>query len=202
MFKLELSCEELVALAAQGEVASAGTVHFDNVAAATLGGFVIVSYEPLELAALKPPRDLEVAVAVPDIKLPAKKTKMMRSILPKTVNFRNATSNVSHASLFVAGMALSNIPMIGRAMTDLIVEPVRSKNIPMFASVKMAAIEAGSSGVAISGAGPTVVALCDRTQVNVKHVARAMKDAFEEGGIDCEEYTTKPSDGAKVTEVR
>jgi len=202
IFKLKLCSEELVTLAAQGEVASAGTAHYDNVAAATLGGFVIVTRDPLKLARLKPPPDLEVAIAIPKVELPREKTKMMRNILPKSVDFHNVTNNVSRASLFVAGVALSNIEMMGQAMKDSIVEPVRSKNIPLFDSVKIAAIKAGASGVAISGAGPTIVALCNRTKVDTRDVSRAMKDAFGEGGVACEEYAAKTSSGPKVIEVR
>jgi homoserine kinase len=200
MFNLELPAEDMVALAGQGEIASAATAHFDNVAAATLGGFVIVSHQPRPIA-LKPPRDLEVAVAIPNIELPQKKTKAMRDILPQTVPLRDVTDNMFHAALFISGIFRSDIAMMGEAMKDLIVEPVRSKSIPKFQSVKNAAIEAGAAGVAISGAGPALVALCDRTLTNTKDVAKAMSDAFEEGHVACEHFATKPSNGAKVLKI-
>jgi len=198
LFSLNLNNEELIALAGQGEIASTGTVHFDNVAAAALGGFVVVSHEPFGLVRLTPPRDLEIAVAVPNIHLHKEKTKEMRNILPKTVGFRSMTINVSHASLFAAATAQSDIEMMGRAMSDVIVEPVRSRNIPNFSRVKTAAIDAGAVGVAISGAGPAIVALCNKTQVKTGQVAHAMKEAFEKADVTCEEYTTTPSNGAKV----
>jgi homoserine kinase len=202
MFGLELSPEDLVGLAAYGEVASAGVPHYDNAAAAVLGGFVVVSQEPLRVAHLKPPSNLEVAVAIPKIELPKEKTKNMRRIIPRVVELDHTVSNVAHASLFVAGMALSDIGMIGAAMSDSIVEPVRSRAIPMFASAKTAALETGASGFAISGAGPTVIALCNGIEVNTKDVAKAMKEAFENGGVPCEAYTTKPSGGGAVKERR
>jgi homoserine kinase len=118
MFGLALSSKNLVELAAYGELASTGSVHFDNAAAAVLGGFVAVSREPLIFASLKPPTDLEVAVAIPELQLPEEKTKMMRDILPKTVDLARVTYNVAHASLLVAGMAISDIRMIGNAMSD------------------------------------------------------------------------------------
>ena len=178
-------------------MASAATVHFDNVAAAMLGGFVLVSRQPRPVA-LKPPRDLEVAVAIPNIELPKKKTKAMRDILPQRVPLPDVTGNMFHAALFISGILQSDIAMMGEAMKDLIVEPVRSKSIPMFQSVKRAAIDAGAAGVAISGAGPSLVALCDRTLTNTKDVAKAMSDGFGEGGIACEHYATKPSSGARI----
>ena len=86
MFGLALSSEDLVELVAYGEIASAGAAHFDNVAVAVLGGFVMVSREPLLFANLKPPMDLEVALAIPKVGLPKEKTKTMRKILPRVVD--------------------------------------------------------------------------------------------------------------------
>jgi homoserine kinase len=202
MFGLALSSEDLVELAAYGELASTGTVHFDNAAAAILGGFVAISREPLLFASLKPPMDLEVAVAIPKLQLPEAKTKTMRNILPKVVDLDRVAYNVAHASLLVAGMAISDIRMIGNAMSDSIVEPVRSKTIPLFGEAKVAALNAGAHGFTISGAGPAVIAVCNRTEVNTKDVARAMKEAFQKRGIACDAYSTQPSAGATVMERR
>jgi homoserine kinase len=202
MFGLALSSKNLVELAAYGELASTGSVHFDNAAAAVLGGFVAVSREPLIFASLKPPADLEVAVAIPELQLPKEKTKMMRDILPKTVDLARVTYNVAHASLLVAGMAISDIRMIGNAMSDSIVEPVRSSTIPLFDKVRTAAFEVGACGFTISGAGPAVMAICNRSEADTKDVARAMKKTFENGGIACDAYSTRPSVGATVIERR
>jgi homoserine kinase len=202
MFGLALSSKNLVELAAYGELASTGSVHFDNAAAAVLGGFVAVSREPPIFASLKPPTDLEVAVAIPKLQLPEEKTKMMRDILPKVVDLDQVTYNVAHASLLVAGMAISDIRMIGKAMSDSIVEPVRSKTIPLFDKARAAALEAGACGFTISGAGPAVIAVCNRNEVNTKTVAAAMKEIFERGGIECEAYSARPSVGATVIERR
>jgi len=202
LFGLGLGSKDLVELAAYGELASTGTVHFDNAAAAVLGGFVTVSREPLLFASLKPPIDLEVAVAIPEIQLPEEKTKEMRGILPEVVELDRVTCNVANASLLVAGMAVSDVSMIGKAMNDSIVEPVRSKTIPLYEEARAAALNAGACGFAISGAGPSVIAVCNRTEANTKDVARAMKEAFEEGEIACDAYSTRPSVGATVTERR
>ena len=202
MFGLSLSSKNLVELAAYGELASTGSVHFDNAAAAVLGGFVTVSREPLIFATLKPPVDLELAVAIPELQLPQEKTKMMRDILPKVVDLDRITYNVAHASLLVAGMATSDIRMIGNAMSDSIVEPIRSKTIPLFDKARAAAFEVGACGFTISGAGPAVIAVCNRTEASTKDVARAMKETFESGGIACDAYSTRPSVGATVIERR
>ena len=202
LFGLGLGSKDLVELAAYGELASTGTVHFDNAAAAVLGGFVTVSREPLLFVSLRPPTELEIAVAIPEIQLPEEKTKEMRGILPKVVDLDRVTRNVANASLLVAGMAVSDVRMIGAAMSDSIVEPVRSKTIPLYEEARVAALNAGACGFTISGAGPSVIAVCNETEANTNDVARAMKEAFEGGGIACDAYSTRPSFGATVTERR
>ena len=202
MFGLALSSEDLVDLAAHGELAATSSVHFDNAAASVLGGFVAVSREPLVVAGLKPPTDLEVAVAIPKLQVPEAKTEAMRSILPKVVSLEQVTYNVANAALFVAGMAISDIGMIGKAMNDSIVEPVRSKKIPMYDAVRSAALDVGACGFTISGAGPAVIAICNRNEVKTNDVARAMKEVFERGDIACESHSTRPSAGATVIERR
>lgn len=198
---LETNCSELelIRMAAQGEVVSAGVPHVDNVAPAILGGFTIVRcYDPLDVVKLAAPKSLEVAVAIPDVETPPEKTKSARSILPKTVQLSQVTYNLGHASTIVAGIALSDIGLIGRGMFDCIVEPVRARLIPGYERVKRGALEAGASGVAISGAGPAMIALVDAEKIDAMGVAQAMKKAFEEEGVRAEAYRAKPSEGTRI----
>jgi len=199
MFGLGLTPEEQVGLAGQGEKAAAGSVHYDNVAASTLGGFVIVSKEP-KLITIKPPKDLRVAMVVPSAKVRGTKTKTMRELLPRSIPLQSVTSNIFHASQLIAGMTSSDIEAIGKGMADAIVEPVRSKRIPMFFSVRKSAIGAGASGVAISGAGPTIIAICDAAKVEARKVANAMRETLSEVNIESEAHVARPAEAARVTE--
>ena len=192
---LGLSQNELVKVAAMGEVAAAGAGHADNVAASVLGGFTMVQTfgESLFAIRLDPPTSLEVALAMPLIETPKSKTAMARAILPKSVPFENAIFNVRNAASIVAGFHLGDVAMIGRGMTDVIVEPARMRLIPNYEGVKKAAFDAGASGVAISGAGPSVIAIVDNTKVSATNVAEAMGDAFLADGVRCEACCTRPS---------
>ena len=63
LYNLRLKKEDLVEYAAEGEIASAGTKHYDNVSASVLGGFVIVRTSPtLQLIKIVPPKDLILVV--------------------------------------------------------------------------------------------------------------------------------------------
>jgi len=73
LFKLNLDPNSLVEFAGIGEKASAGSVHYDNVAASILGGFVIVRNNPLDIIKIKAPNNLALCVAIPKINVPAKK---------------------------------------------------------------------------------------------------------------------------------
>ena len=55
LFGLGLDRTALVRYAGYGERASAGSIHYDNVAASVCGGFVIVRTDPLGVTALRPP---------------------------------------------------------------------------------------------------------------------------------------------------
>ena len=65
LFKLKLNGNSLVEFAGSGEKASAGTIHYDNVAASVLGGFVIVKTNALNVIKINPPTDLRMCIAVP-----------------------------------------------------------------------------------------------------------------------------------------
>jgi homoserine kinase len=194
--QLGLTRRELVKFAALGEVAAAGVPHADNVSAAILGFFtVIISHDPFEVLQLPMPGNAAFVIATPESVL---ETSKARSVLPKQVPLSDAVHNISRAAAFVAGALLNNLNLMGMGMSDLIAEPYRTKLIPGLADVKRGAIEAGAAGVAISGSGPSVLALVDLSKKVETEVLKAMKEGFGKHGIECETMVTKPGLGAKI----
>ncbi|MFB5640113.1 MAG: homoserine kinase, partial [Nitrosopumilus sp.] len=98
LFGLKLDGNSLVEFAGSGEKASAGTVHYDNVAASVLGGFVIVRTSPLDVIRIDPPTNLRMCVAVPSIDVPKKKTKVSRGVIPKNIKLTDSILNLSNAT--------------------------------------------------------------------------------------------------------
>jgi len=94
LFNLKLDNKTLIKCAGIGEKASAGTIHYDNVAASLLGGFVVVKTKPFEVVRLEPPKDLVLCLAIPQLKVPKKKTKISRAVIPKTVKLSDLTVNL------------------------------------------------------------------------------------------------------------
>lgn len=199
MYGLGLDDLTLLRHAAQGEIASAGTVHYDNVAASLLGGFVIVRQEPLYAVKVEPPDDLLLCVATPKVDVPKGKTGVARSVLPDKVQLRQMVSNVANASMLVAGFLMKDTRLIADAMMrDVIVEPARMHLIPAYASVKRAALDAGALAVTISGAGPSILIIADARSGDIKDVVEAVDDAYSREGIDCYVKACKVADGASI----
>jgi homoserine kinase len=197
LFGLRLDPNVLVECAAVGEKASAGAIHYDNVSASVLGGFVIVRTRPLDVIRISPPGDLRLCVAVPEIDVPPKKTAVSRSVVPKQVRLSDATINLSNAAAISAGFAGKDSEMIGRSVKDVIVEPAREHLIPGLFAVKKNALKAGAFGVTISGAGPSVIAFAN-TRSDLARIARAMTAGFASAKTNCRVVFCKPSQGAKI----
>ncbi len=198
LFGVKLDHNELIEIAAQGEIASAGAPHADNVSASVLGGFVLIrSYEPLDVIPLRGSSRAIIVLAMPQIKVPAKKTELARKVLPKHIPLKHMVHNVGHAATIVAGILLDRPDLIGRGMHDVVVEPARAKLIPAYHRVKEYALRAGAYGVAVSGAGPSMIAITD-TREKAREIAKAMERAYREEGIDVRLLITRPGPPAQV----
>ena len=200
LYNLKLNQNQLVSYAGIGEKASAGSIHYDNVAASVLGGFVIVDSSPLSVIRIEAPKDLILCVAVPKMKVPKKKTKVSRSVIPKTVKLSDSITNLANAANIVAGFLNKDSSLIGKSVEDVIVVPARKHMIPGFNNVKNNALRAGAFGVTISGAGPSVIAFASKKQ-NLTKIGAAMKKGFKSAKVDCDIVICKPSKGAKVVKI-
>lgn len=197
LFGLKLNGNTLVECAGVGERASAGSIHYDNVSASVLGGFVIVRTKPLDVIKILPPSDLRLVVAVPKMIVPAKKTEVSRSVVPKQIPLTDSVTNLSNAAAIVAGFVQKDSELIGKSIQDVIVEPSRAHLIPGFATVKKNALKAGALGVTISGAGPSVISFATKKS-NLNRIASAMKNGFASAKTECTVVICKPSNGAKT----
>ena len=202
LFRLGLEPAELVRFAGDGEAASAGAPHYDNVAASILGRFVIVkSARPLEVVRTATPPALHVAVAIPDMAVPRSKTAVSRGAVPRRVPLGGCTANLAAAAMLVEAMMRGDADAVGRAAScDAIVEPAREHMIPGYRGVKAAALDAGASGAAISGAGPSVVAFA-ASATERDAAGRAMREGFAAAGVASRIVKCKPCDGARAVKL-
>jgi homoserine kinase len=183
-----LGSNALLEAALEGEAVASGGRHADNLAAALLGGFTIVrSHEPLEVSRLEAPSAARFVVLLPAMEL---ETRHARAILPESIPLQAAIANWAAVAAMVAAFARGDIADIGRAVVDRVVEPARKHLIPGFDDVRRAALEAGSYGCSISGAGPAVFAVA--TAETGERVADAMQAAFARHGLEARRFVCAP----------
>lgn len=178
---LDLDVPEHVSLRAamEGERAAAGAVHPDNVAPSFYGGFVLVrAIEPLDIVRIPVPAGLACAVLHPAIEV---ETRVARALLPEQVPLRDAVRQWANVGALVAALFASDLDLLSRALVDVIVEPRRAHLVPGFYAVQQAARDAGALGCSISGAGPSIFALC-RSLGDARRVGPAMRAALQRHG--------------------
>lgn len=199
IFGFDMNNRMLMDYAAEGELASAGVKHYDNIAGCFFGGFVIVrNIPPLEFIKVKSPKDLNLVVCVPLIKVPKNKTEAARNILPETVPLYKMTQNLSNACTVVAGFFNNDIQMICRGINDCVIEPVRKKLIPCYDQLKERSLNEGALAFTISGAGPSTIAFLNSKDKG-SQVSRIMEETYEEHKIKCKTFICNVSNGAKIT---
>lgn len=169
----------LLPFAISGELAASGTPHADNVAASLLGGFILARrHDPPDVISLKTPPGLYTVVIHPHIQV---KTKDTRKILRKDVTLAKAVKQWGNVGAMVAGLQNGDFELIARAMEDEIIEPIRSVLIPGYDRMKEAALKEGALGFSISGAGPSVFALCVNEKIakNTGDAAQAVLSDYD-----------------------
>jgi len=178
--------------------------HPDNVAPALLGGLVVstvnegkVLAHPIHIGA-----DIHVTIALPDFYLP---TRQARAALPKKISMKNAVHNISRAVLVTEAFRTGDLILLGEAMTDKLHQPYRLKLIPGAVSAMEAAKEAGAAAVALSGAGPSLIAFSSKAEAGIPqgdNVGESMRRAFEAAGLQARIFQLRVSGQGAGIQVR
>ena len=188
LFNLNLTKLQLLPYAIKGEEIASGAVHADNVAPCLFGGFILIrSYSPIDIIELPVPDNLFCTIIHPNIII---NTKESRAKLPKQVPLISAVTHWGNTAGLVAGLFKQDINLIGRAIEDVIIEPVRSEFIPGYYNIKDAAYKLGAVGCNISGSGPSIFALSE-SLVIAQNIGAGMLAAAEKAGLKSEIYVSK-----------
>lgn len=171
-----------VALAAQGAVdadevfriASEMEGHSDQVGAAIYGGLVLITPEGLPTT-LPLHSDLRVVVAVPDEAL---STTQARKAVPTELPIDVVVRSLSRMSALTAGLVTGGRQLLASAAGDEIHEKPRAQLSPVVSELIDRARAAGAWHAFRSGAGPSVVAITDRSGVD------ALTTAFLDAGVE------------------
>ncbi len=152
--------------------------HPDNVSASLHGGFIAscISNDKTVLSAkFDWPAKIRVVVVSPHSQLP---THVARAALPRTVSRVDAVFNLQRAALFVAAIAQQRHDILWEAMHDRLHQPQRESLVPGLAAALALPRMPGLLGIALSGAGPSIVALVDD---NEKEIGERLAKCFKVG---------------------
>lgn len=168
-----LSDHELLLLAGEMEGRISGSVHYDNVAPALLGGLqLLVPDARLSVSLPLPP--WHCVLYYPGIELA---TKTARAVLPPHYALHAVTAFAQRLAAFVQAATAHDWQHAASLLQDELIEPHRASLVPGFGAAKTAALASGALAFSLSGAGPTCIAVCPDV-TSAEQVRSALDAAF------------------------
>lgn len=156
------------------ELAARQEGHPDNAGPAVFGGLFLHAGIPKRLEFH---RSLGIALAIPRQEM---STHEARSMIPAQFPRGDAIAQASSAAALLLGLTTGDGELISHGMIDHIAVPVRKSLITGYADAERVGIETGAYGVTISGAGSTLVAVCQRE--SAEEVAEAIAQSLTSNG--------------------
>ena len=196
LFGNSLSNEQVLKAAMAGEYSVSGGYFADNVAPAIYGGATLTrSLNPLEVTPLGNISDLILVLVMPKVII---LTRDSRKMLPENIPLSDFVVNLANTASITAAFCKNDYSLLKENLKDLAIESHRSKFIPGFEKVKIAALDSGADGMAISGSGPTVFAITN-SKKKAKIIEKEMEYEFNNHGIKCNTLVTVPSkNGSRI----
>jgi homoserine kinase len=142
--------------------------HPDNVAACWLGGLTLSAMETVDgktnvhAISVKPKADWRLLLVMQPTPL---STKKARGLLPEKYSRADAVFNVQRIALLTAAFAEGNGELLHVAMQDKLHQPYRAEAAPLLPLLQPLAGKSGILGVALSGAGPSVLLVLSREAI-------------------------------------
>ena len=163
--------------------------HPDNAAACWMGGLCVARMcNECEAQAVKiaPKGKWPLLFAVPDTALP---TEEARRVLPDQYSRADAVSNVQNSMLLLAAFVQGRHDLLASALQDRIHQPHRAHLCPLLPAIQQMQGREGLLGVALSGAGPSVLVFLDPTRPANKTKA-AIAQHLAKHGLSAELFLT------------
>ena len=155
--------------------------HPDNVVPSLLGGLCLTAKAASErwrVIRCDWDTSIKAVVAIPSLRL---STSEARRVMPKNIPVSDAVMNLGALSLLLQGLRTGNEELIKDGMHDRLHEPYRWGLIKGGLEVRSAAIKAGALGCAISGAGPSILAICNES--TGRRISQEMVRTWELAGV-------------------
>lgn len=174
--------------------------HADNAGAALLGGLVVTYTDPdagVGSLRLSWPKMIRVVAVTPAFELSTRKS---RAALPAAIPRDDAVQNLQRSALFIAAIESRRYELIWDAMQDRLHQHYRQKLVPGLAAILAMPQIPGLLGLALSGAGPSVVALAT---ASFDEIGKAIAARFEHAGLSSTiRFLEVAQDGVSILENR
>ena len=171
--------------------------HPDNAAACWLGGLVVARLAQngeAQYARINAKGRWPLLLAIPPQPL---STEKARQILPAQYSRADAVANIQNSALLMQAFAQGRRDLLGAALQDRIHQPYRAQLCPLLPCLEKFVGEDGVLGVALSGAGPSVLIFQD-PKVKAVFTKRKVRAHITRHGLTAELLTCAiDSGGAK-----
>jgi homoserine kinase len=135
--------------------------HPDNAAACWMGGLAVARLSAngeAQIARVAPLGEWPLLLAVPPQSLP---TEQARRVLPSQYSRADAVTNVQNSMLLLAAFMQGRADLLANALDDRLHQPYRASLCPLLPALQKMSGKSGVIGVALSGAGPSVLIFLD-----------------------------------------
>lgn len=157
--------------------------HADNLAACLAGGLTVASTggaSGLSFVKVDVPDGLSPVLVIPDFEL---STRTAREVLPDSYSRSDLVFNIQRSAQLVGALSTGQWEFLAEAMKDRAHQPYRASLVPGLEQV-LALRGEGLYGIALSGAGPTVLALADPARAG--GVGDRVAEVFRSHGVSTE----------------
>lgn len=153
--------------------------HPENAAASVVGGLVAATMVRGAVRAVRLPLDRRLAfvLVVPDRAL---STARARQALPHHVARADATFNLGRMALLLAGLGDRDL-LVREAAEDRLHQDYRAPLFPEAPQLLARLVDGGARAACWSGAGPSLLAICDAERAGKVH--RAAESAMADMGV-------------------
>lgn len=156
--------------------------HPDNVAACFCGGMTVSADTKagVKTATYTDNLNWKLLLAVPSASL---STQKARALLPERYSRADSVANIQATALLVSAFALNRGDLLNAAMQDRIHQPYRMQACPLLPPLLPLSGTHGVLGVALSGAGPSVLLIADKS-TSTAHLLAIIREAAGDPSLE------------------
>jgi len=177
--KLRWSSARIIGEASQREH------HPDNAAACWMGGVTVARMcgeAETQVARLVPKGKWPLLLVIPEESLP---TETARAVLPDEYSRADTVANIQNSMLLLAALFQGDRKLLASSLEDRIHQPYRAELCPLLPALQDFPANDGVLGIALSGAGPSVLMFLD-PEARVEKTKAKVEACLREQGLNAE----------------